>query len=320
MTGFSYRVARDCQRYDFSADAKEALRVPSGSVVVFETLDCFSNKLTTASQRYSTEGDLLPEIGAYNPVSGPVYIEEARPGDVLAVTIRKIVLGTAAPFAVTTIFGTGSRYVSAAVPGLPPEGDTRICPIMAGGQVEFPTVRGSLRLPARPMVGTIGTAPASGSVASLLYDADHGGNVDCPLVTVGSVVYLPVNVPGGLLSLGDIHALMGDAEITGTALETSGDVTVTVDVLPAGAHPLTRPHVDTPRMVGTIGCTAGAGLERNLETAMLELHQRLLTEHRLEAADAYQLIGATLRVVVGQCVAPPKWSAVFAGVPRAVLA
>ncbi|HEY1640284.1 MAG TPA: acetamidase/formamidase family protein [Streptosporangiaceae bacterium] len=134
------------------------------------------------------------------------------------------------------------------------------------------------------------------------------------------MLLLPVNVPGALLSLGDVHALMGDAEITGTALETSGDVTVTVTVRPAGSRRLALPHLDTPALIGVVGCRTGAGVQANLEAAMVELHARLTGDYGLTAADAYQLLGATARVLVNQCVAPPAWSAVHVGVPRAILA
>jgi amidase len=323
QAGAGYRVARPHQRYEFSPDAEPPMRVPSGARVTFETLDCFSNKVTSPDQRYAVEADLLDLVGAYNPVAGPVYVEGARPGDVLAVAVEEITLGTAAPFAVTMTFGSGSAYVTAACPGLPAGGDTRICPIEtgpAGPEVIFPAAGGDLRLPARPMVGTIGTAPAAGPVPSLVYGAGHGGNVDCPLVTTGSVLYLPVNVPGALLSLGDVHAGMGDAEITGTALETSGDVTVTVTVLPAGTRRPALPHLDTAELLGVVGCQSGAGVQANIEAAMLELHARLTGEYGLTAADAYQLLGATARVLVNQCVTPPAWAAVHVGVPRAILA
>jgi amidase len=319
MTTPAYRVPRHRHHYHFSADAAPALRVPGGAAVTFETLDCFSNRLTAAAQHYEHEEQLLSVIGAYNPVAGPVYVEGARPGDVLAVSIEGIRLGTAAPFAVTTVFGTGSRYVSALLAGIPADGDTKICPIEDGREVRFPVASGELRLPVRPMVGTIGTAPAGGRVPSLHYGRHYGGNMDCPHVTTGSVIYLPVNVPGALLSLGDVHALMGDAEITGTALETSADVTVRAALMPGAAHPLSLPHVDDDQMIGAIGCVADAGLEGNLEAAMVEMHGRLTGEHGFASADAYQLAGAISRVVVNQCVAPPRWSAVYVGVPRAVL-
>jgi len=311
-----YRVLRQHQRYDFSPDARPALAVPDGATIVFETLDCFSNLLTSPSQRFSREEDLLEVLGAYNPVAGPVHVRGARPGDVLAIAIEEIRLGAAAPRAVTVTFGSGSRYVSAECPGIPAEGDTKVCPIDDDGHVVFPTARGSLRMPVRPMVGTVGTAPAQRSASSLFYDRRHGGNIDCPLVTTGAVLYLPVNVPGALLALGDVHALMGDGEITGTALETSADVTVRIAVLPGKERHLELPHVDHGHWIGVVGCLAGTGIEGNLQAAMLEMHRRLLDEYGLDPADAYQLLGATARVRVNQCVAPPQWSTVYAGVPR----
>jgi acetamidase/formamidase len=107
--------------------------------------------------------------------------------------------------------------------------------------------------------------------------------------------------------------MMGGGEITGTALETSGDVTVTV--LPGGTGRLTLPHLDDDKMIGGLGCHRDVGLERNLEAAMLGTHRRLVAEHGLAPADAYQLVGATARVLVNQCVAPPTWSTVYVGVP-----
>jgi amidase len=320
----AFRVHREQRQFVFGKDAEPALRVPSGATVTFETVDCFSNRVTSAAQRYPAEDDLLAILGAYNPVAGPVYVTGAAPGDVLAVAVQDIRLGTAAPFAVTLAFGRGSKYVSAEVNGMPAAGATRICPIedAPGGRqvIVFPAGHGALRLPARPMIGTIGTAPSGDPAPSLGYAAGHGGNVDCPLVTTGSVLYLPVNVPGALLSLGDVHALMGDAEITGTALETSGDVTVTITNLPAGTRHVNLPHLDTGELIGVVGCVAGASLQANLEAAMVELHRRLTGECGLAPADAFHLTGATARVVINQCVSPPDFSAVYVGVPRSICA
>jgi amidase len=311
------RVPRSAHHYRFSAGPDPALHVPDGTSLVFETLDCFSNKLTSAEQRYAHESDLLDLLHAYNPVAGPVHVDGAQPGDVLAVRIVDIVIGTAGPFAVTNSFGTGAKMVNHDCAGMPPPGSTRICPLR-DGQIEFPLGSGSIRLPARPMVGTVGTASAGRDVPSVHYGRDIGGNMDCPLIRPGAVVFLPVNVPGALLYLGDVHALMGDAEITGTALETSADVTVEVSLLPRSAHPLSTPHVDSAETLGVIGCTEGAGLETNLETAMVELQERLCGEYGLTPVDAYELLGAVARVNVNQCVAG-SWKSVYAGVERRFL-
>lgn len=311
------RVPRSAHHYRFSAGADPALRVPAGTRLVFETLDCFANKLTSSEQRYVRESELLDLLGAYNPVAGPVYVDGAQPGDVLAVRVVDIAIGTAGAFAVTNTFGTGSKIVNRDSAGMPPSGSTRIC-ALRDGEIDFRVGDTTIRLPARPMVGTIGTAPAGPDVPSMHYGRGIGGNMDCPLIRPGAMVFLPVNVPGALLYVGDVHALMGDAEITGTALETSADVTVEIGLLPRSAHPLSTPHVDSAETLGVVGCTEGAGLETNLETAMVELQERLCGEYGLDPVDAYELLGAVARVNVNQCVAG-SWKSVYAGVERRFL-
>jgi amidase len=311
------RVPRSAHHYRFSAAAQPAVRAGSGARLVFETLDCFSNRLTSDRQSYATEAELMEVVGAYNPVTGPVYVEGAEPGDVLAVSILGIETGTAGPFAVTNSFGVGSRLVNHECRGMPAGGSTRICPLR-DGVIEFPVGGRTLRLPAQPMVGTIGTAPAGQELPSVQYARSVGGNMDCPLIRPGAVVYLPVTVPGGLLFLGDVHALMGDAEITGTALETSADVSVEIRLMRRSERRLSMPHVDSAQAIGVVGCTEGADLETNLETAMVELQDRLCGEYGLAPVDAYELLGAVARVTVNQCV-PQLWKSVYAGVDRRFL-
>jgi amidase len=310
-------VPRSAHHYSFSAAALPAVRVASGTRLVFETLDCFSNLLTSDQQSYASEHELMELIGAYNPVTGPVYVEGAEPGDVLEVSILAIETGTAGEFAVTNSFGAGSKLVNRDCRGMPAGGSTRIC-ALRGGVVEFPVGGRVLRMPAQPMVGTIGTAPAGEDLPSVLYARSVGGNMDCPLIRAGAVVYLPVTVPGGLLYIGDVHARMGDAEITSTALETSADVSVEVRLMRGSEHPLTTPHVDSAQSIGVVGCTEGADLETNLETAMVELQSRLCGEYGLAPVDAYELLGAAATVNINQCV-PQWWKSMYAGIDRRFL-
>jgi amidase len=310
-------VPRSAHHYSFSAAARPAVRAASGTRLVFETLDCFSNLLTSDQQSYASEPELMELIGAYNPVTGPLHVEGAQPGDVLEVSILAIETGTAGKFAVTNSFGAGSKLVNHDCRGMPAGGSTRIC-TLRGGVVEFPVGGRLLRLPAQPMVGTIGTAPAGQELPSVLYARSVGGNMDCPLIRSGAVVYLPVTVPGGLLFIGDVHARMGDAEITSTALETSADVSVEVRLIRGSEHPLTTPHVDSAQSIGVVGCTEGADLEMNLETAMVELQNRLCGEYGLAPVDAYELLGAAATVNINQCV-PQWWKSIYAGIDRRFL-
>ncbi len=317
MSADDVRVPRSAHHYRFSAAAEPPVRAASGTRLVFETLDCFSNRLTSDQQRFASEPELMELIGAYNPVTGPVYVHGAEPGDVLAVSILGIETGTAGRFAVTNSFGTGSKLVNRDCRGMPADGSTRIC-ALHDGVIEFPVGGRMLRLSAQPMVGTIGTAPAGQELPSVQYARSIGGNMDCPLIRAGAVVYLPVNVPGGLLFIGDVHALMGDAEITGTALETSADVSVEIRLMRRSEHPLSMPHVDSALAIGVVGCTEGVDLETNLEMAMVELQDRLCGEYGLTPVDAYELLGAVATVNVNQCV-PQSWKSVYAGMDRRFL-
>ncbi|MGH3371362.1 MAG: acetamidase/formamidase family protein, partial [Nocardioidaceae bacterium] len=260
------RVPRTAHTFAFDARAEPVVRVAPGTSLVVETYDCFSNKVSSSQQVFGREADLLDLIGRYNPVTGPIHVDGANPGDWLSVRIDRIDLGTLAPYAATLVTGDSKGVCGTRWSPLDQLPDTRICPIV-DGTVLFPTGRGDLALPVRPMIGSIGTAPAAGESSSLEFGRDHMGNVDCPSVTAGSTVFLPVNVPGALLSLGDVHAAMGDAEITGTALETNADVFITVDVapgpddLPDGAATPRSPRLDTTTTIGSIGCEFGATLE-----------------------------------------------------------
>src|SRR5699024_2115848 len=87
-----------------------------------------------------------------------------------------------------------------------------------------------IKIPVRPMIGTIGVAPSKEPV-STLYPGDHGGNMDLNEIHIGSIVYLPVFVRGALLSLGDIHASMGDGEVTGTGVEIGATIHTQIELI-----------------------------------------------------------------------------------------
>ena len=95
---------------------------------------------------------------------------------------------------------------------------------------EYIQFNDKLRLKIDTMIGVIGTAPHTDTVMTHTPGA-HGGNMDCNKIVEGSTLYLPVNVPGALLSMGDLHALMGDGEVMICGMETGGEVTVTVEVV-----------------------------------------------------------------------------------------
>jgi amidase len=280
--------------------------------------DCFGNAITSSQQRFAGLAELLSLVGGLNPLSGPIYVEGALPGDVLAVHIDRIHLGTVQPYAVTVVVpGVGGVCSSSGAPrSLEP--DTRLCPL-DGEHVVLPTSRGPIRLPLKPMLGTIGTAPADGRLSSLEFSPQSCGNIDCPEATIGSTLLVPVNVPGALLSVGDLHAAMGDAEITGTALETSGDVVLRCEVLSARtAGYLACPQIANDTWLGSLGCHFGRSLDFNVRSAFADLADRLTRFHGLAPHEAYELLGAAGRVRVHQSV-DGGWTAASAHILRTAL-
>ncbi|MDO5349548.1 MAG: acetamidase/formamidase family protein [Lachnospiraceae bacterium] len=194
----------------------------SGDTAVFETKDCYDDNDITEENPYGNHPD-----GLENPATGPLYVQGAEPGDVLKVEIGKIRLRGYGIMRTSVTDGafhhlyqekTARRFYFETNPDTGREGfwfDDK------------------LWLDCDTMIGVIGTAPEGDGVLTITPGA-HGGNMDCNRITEGSVLYLPVHVPGALLSMGDLHARMGDGEVMICGLETGGTVEVRVTVLKSG--------------------------------------------------------------------------------------
>jgi amidase len=164
------------------------------------------------------------------------------------------------------------------------------------------------------MVGVIGTAPADGVIYTAAPGA-QGSNIDVNAVTIGARVHLPVHVPGGLLAIGDVHASMGDGEVSGTGVEIAGEVTVRVDLV-SGAAPA-RPWLETAADWITTG--SGPTLEDAVEMAVEELAHLLMTRFGLSRTEAFLLVSARGDVRIGQCARIPGLDATaYAVFPKAV--
>lgn len=185
----------------------------SGETVVFETRDCYDNTIT------SSERPLGDRSGLSNPVTGALYIEGAEVGDILKVEIEDIKLRS---------WGVMRSSPTAGVFHEKYKKREAIIFQVKDNKIYFDD---KLILKADPMIGVIGTAPIEKEGIPTTTPGKHGGNMDCKKIVKGSVIYLPVNVKGGLLSMGDIHALMGDGEVFICGLEIAGEITVKVSVL-----------------------------------------------------------------------------------------
>ncbi len=208
-----YFLAKEAHIFKFSARETPVLRISSGDRLNFETLDCFSNQI-------QNPGDRLEDVSfdRVNPATGPVYVEGARKGDALKVSIEQIRIGDQAVMLTGKDFGVLGHMMG--------ELYFKILPI-ENGTVVFD---GQTRLPVKPMVGVIGVAPEEGEISCGTPGA-HGGNMDTTLIREKADVYLPVSVEGGLLALGDLHALMGDGEVAVSGAEVAGEVMVKVTLI-----------------------------------------------------------------------------------------
>ena len=206
------KITKEFVTDNCSPNNPPAARCHSGDTVVFETRDCYDDRL-------HGDGSVTePEKALENPATGPLYIEEARPGDVLKVRIDHITINPTGLMRASTSGGAFNDLVEYRKVR---QFDT------TGEYIQF---NDKLRLKIDTMIGVIGTAPHTDTVMTHTPGA-HGGNMDCNKIVEGSTLYLPVNVPGALLSMGDLHALMGDGEVMICGMETGGEVTVTVEVV-----------------------------------------------------------------------------------------
>jgi amidase len=151
----------------------------------------------------------------------------------------------------------------------------------------------------RPVIGTIGVAPAEGAVGNL-FPGPHGGNLDVNDVTEGARVLLPVFVPGALFSLGDGKAVMGDGETNGVGIEVAMKVTVKLRLI-KGAK-IARPRLENTSSVMTIA--SSKTLEDASKTALSDMVNLLIDETELTREEAYALLGAIADIKIANVVDP----------------
>jgi formamidase len=312
--------------------------VRPGEEITLETRD----GLDCALRRDSTVEDVAAiDLRLPHPLTGPVYVEGAEPGDVLAVEIVGL---ESAPFGSTCI-----------VPGFGFLADVFTEPYLvkwsiAGGVARSDELPG-VAIPADMFPGVIGVAPSlelvektrrredelrdrggavaddapevaipslAGSGLRTIPPRETGGNMDVRGLVAGSTAYFPVHVPGALFSVGDLHFAQGDGESCGVAIEIAGAVTVRFGVRPGGGWPLRFPAYETParpqrRCFATTGLPVtpdgrNESLDLNLatRTALLEMIAYLGHEHGLEPQQAYVLVSVAVDLRLSEIVDVPN--------------
>jgi amidase len=283
-----------------------ALVVKSGDVVVAATRDArgFDENMEPLPEEKKQRSDITT-FRESNPLVGPIFVEDAQPGDTLAVTIQKIKLTR--NYAWSRHLGHFGSLTGEA-PGRKmllnepvPESkfDWRLDLRRNIGILELKESKlKQIEIPLHPFIGCIGVAPRFGRVEMSLSPGEYGGNMDCIETKEGTTLYLPVWVRGAYFAFGDVHAAQGDGEICAVALETTAEVTVQIEVRKGGSIEWPRLEDDTHIMA--------AGSARPLmdcvRIAQVELVNWLVSDYGFEKWEALQVISQLGTMRIGNVV------------------
>jgi amidase len=264
-----------------SDENQPCIHAKSGDRIVFETADALGGK----AKEYFDRGVHNSQYNHLaNPSTGPVYVKGAASGDTLEIIIEKILLKNSGfIFRRGKIFGRFGNnqfdYVDFK------ETDSRL------------SYNGHL-IPIEPMIGVIGTAPLK--PVSCRIPGDHGGNMDTRLIKAGAHVYLPVFVDGGLLAIGDIHACMGDGEVSGQGIEFGAEVTVKIKVIKG--HRIRRPQIENNEKIVFIASASSLDEAKNI--VLEDVGDHLMNSMGLSFENAFGLAVFFGNLRISQIVNP----------------
>ncbi|WPK11672.1 acetamidase/formamidase family protein [Lysinibacillus louembei] len=277
-------ISKEHAIYAMSADNQPACTVQSGDTIVFEAYDCFTNQITSENQIVEAL-----DWNKINPATGPVFIEGAEPGDVVEVDIHTIDIGDTVTLMTGPELGVlGDELDTMTIKRVP----------IVEGKLQFTE---DIQIPMNKMIGVIGTAPAQDAISCGVPDT-HGGNMDTTAITEGAKLYLPVNVKGALLALGDCHAAMGDGEVSVCGGEVPAQVTVTVRVLKN--HLVPTPYVINGDTISTIA--SAKTLDEATVMATKNMVRVIQQSTTLTDAEAIHLLSLAGQLRISQIVDPNK--------------
>lgn len=282
-----------------------AQTVAPGSTIEFECLDSSGGQLTAGSTVADVE---TLDFGKINPVTGPIFVEGAEPGDALKITIES--------------FKPSGFGWTANIPGFGLLADDFKDPALTIWKYDPATLEPALfgkegKVPLKPFAGTIGCAPAEPGLHSVVPPRRMGGNLDIRDLSAGTVLYLPVEVAGALFSVGDTHAAQGDGEVCGTAIESPMNMVLTLDLVKDArlqmprfttAGPVTR-HLDAKGYEVTTGI--GPDLMAGAKMAVAQMVDLLSARYQMDPVDAYMLVSTCGDLRISEIVDMPNWVVSF---------
>lgn len=268
-----YTLTKDQTHARFSSAIEPILRVESGAVIEAFTEDA-------SDEQFGPDSDIsaLDELSfdPIHPLTGPVYVEGAQPGDMLKVTLHKIELGDWGWNAILPGFG----FLADTFPSV------KYLKIYELGP-DKKTVRfnDQIQVPLRPFPGVMGVAPETTEMLSTIPPRANGGNMDDPNLTEGCSVYFPVFVEGGLFSIGDGHATQGLGEVCGTAIEAPLRIIYEIELIKGRS--IQEPQYETDEYYATTGFAPT--IDEAAKKATLYMVQYLQEVHGLSVDEAYAL-------------------------------
>ena len=297
QAGAKHRLSEEDQgkfQYVYGPYAEPVMHIAPGDVVEVETLDAFGGAI-------KTEDDLPSQVlnmPFVNPQNGPIAVEGAEKGDVLAVHIHSLLPRGPQPVGTTALipsFGAlvadGNQMLNA-----PIAERVKKMEVTPAGGVKFSD---RVILPYEPFVGTMGVSPEIEAVSSLQPDY-WGGNMDCPDVAPGAIIYFPVQREGAHFFIGDCHGRQGDGELCGVAVEIPATVTLQIDLIKGWSIPGVR--IETEDFIMSLG--SARPMEDAARMAYRDLIRWLVEDYDFEESEAYFLATQAGKMRVGNMVDP----------------
>jgi amidase len=276
--------------FTLSREHRPVATVDPGTRLRIETELNFGDVLHSVEDKFELSMLRLPYV---NGATGPIAVRGATPKHALVCRIEKIELTPPGFTALIPGIGAFPDWIRRKEFGV----QSRVVDVRDGHVIWD----GGLRIPVRPMVGVLGTAPLIDAV-STIDNGPHGGNLDVPEFGAGTTVYLPVNVDGALMFLGDCHAVQGDGELCGCgAIEIRTFTTVQVDLTPRPAR-MTWPRFETADHIGAVACARP--LEDAFRLSVEELINWMAEDYGFKEPDALLLLGQVAEARCAQVVNP----------------
>ena len=305
MHKHNHTIHQHQSHFGWNRDNPPVTRIAPGETVEFNPVDSSGGQITPKS----TVADIPKlDFAKVNPVAGPVYVEGAEPGDAIKVTLLH--------------FAPSGWGWTANIPGFGLLADQFKDPALHIWKYDAQTLAPAMygpggRVPLKPFCGTIGLAPAEPGLHSIVPPRRMGGNMDIRDMSAGTELYLPVEVVGGLFSVGDTHATQGDGEVCGTAIESPCSLAAKFELIKNAKLPFPRfttpgpvaRHMDVKGYEVTTGI--GSDLMEGAKAAVSGMIDLLSTRYKMKPVDAYMLCSVCGDLRISEIVDMPNWVVSF---------